>query len=173
MSKRSYLATCALLLVVASCTPQEDERVTLPDLGLKSATLRIVSTAETARVRAELATTEVQRTTGLMERRSLPDSAGMLFIYETGQPPDAAFWMYRTRIPLDIAYVDSIGVIRSIVAMQPCPAVLAQGCPTYPAGVPFRAALEVNRGYFDRHRIAIGDRIMLADTAAARSPIRP
>lgn len=173
MSKRSCVAAGVFLLSAAACKRDEDDRVTLPDLGLRAAELRITSTAETVRVRAELATNEAQRTTGLMERRSLADTSGMLFVYQTDQPADAAFWMYRTRIPLDIAYLDSAGVIRAIVAMLPCPAVLAQGCPTYPAGVPFRAALEVNRGYFDRHRLAVGDRILLVDTAAARSLIRP
>ena len=103
-----------------------------------------------------------------MERRSLADSAGMLFLYDTTQPQDAAFWMFRTRIPLDIAYIDSTGVIRNIVAMEPCTAVLMKGCPTYPAGVPFRAALEVNKGYFQRHGVALGDRVALEDTAAAK-----
>jgi len=28
----------------------------------------------------------------------------MLFVYDSTQPPDAGFWMYRTRIPLDIAF---------------------------------------------------------------------
>ena len=115
----------------------------------------------------ELATTEAQRTMGLMERRALPDDAGMLFLYPTTQPSDAAFWMYRTRIPLDIAYIDSAGVIRTIVPMEPCTATLAQGCPNYPAGAPFRAALEMNKGYFSRHAFAVGDRIVLEDTVSS------
>jgi hypothetical protein len=31
--------------------------------------------------------------------------AGMLFVYDSTQPGNAGFWMYRTRIPLDIAFV--------------------------------------------------------------------
>ena len=113
----------------------------------------------------ELAVKPEQHTMGLMERRQLPDSAGMLFLYEATQPDSSAYWMYRTRIPLDIAYVDSAGTIRSIRHMEPCRTMLAQGCPTYPAGAPFRAALEVNAGYFAQHGVQIGDHVLLADTA--------
>ncbi len=163
------------MLVLASfaCTGHGDEQATLPNLGYRSDAVRIASSAETAKVHVELATNAAQRTMGLMERRSLADTAGMLFLYDTTQPPDAGFWMYRTRIPLDIAYIDSAGVIRAIVAMKPCPAVLIQGCPSYPGGTPFRAALEVNAGYFLRHRITVGDRVMLADTASARLVTHP
>jgi uncharacterized membrane protein (UPF0127 family) len=73
--------------------------------------------------------------------------------------------MFRTRIPLDIAFVDSLGVIASIKQMVPCTATLAEGCPSYPPDVPYRAALEVNAGYFARHNLTIGSRLILADTA--------
>src|SRR5581483_835712 len=95
----------------------------------------------------------------------LDENAGMLFVYPTTQPNTAAFWMYRTRIPLDIAYIDSTGAIGNIVVMEPCTAVLAQGCPSYPARVAFRAALEVNKGYFARHQVATGDHVLLGDTS--------
>ena len=111
-----------------------------------------------------------QPTLGLMERRHLPDTSGMLFLYEATQPDSSAYWMYGTLIPFDIAYIDSAGTIRSIRRMEPCRTMLAQGCPTYPAGAPFRAALEVNAGYFERHGAQIGDRVLLADTAQRLSP---
>jgi uncharacterized membrane protein (UPF0127 family) len=49
--------------------------------------------------------------------------------------------------------------------MEPCQTILAQGCPSYPAGAPFRAALEVNAGYFAGHSVRVGDQVLLADTA--------
>ena len=158
------------LLVTGACKRARDAAVdtSVPDLGFRTTSVRLITRAETITIRTELASDTAQRTMGLMERRSLADSAGMLFLYDTPQPKDAAFWMFRTRIPLDIAYLDSAGVIRNIVAMEPCTAELAQGCPTYPARVPFRAALEVNKGYFQRHGVAVGDRIALEDTAGGR-----
>ena len=113
---------------------------------------------------AELATTPDQQTLGLMERQHLADTAGMLFPYTHDQPADAGFWMFRTRIPLDIAFMDSTGTIRAVQHMVPCPTSLAQGCPTYEPGTAYRAALEVNAGYLARNRVALGARMILAYT---------
>jgi len=145
---------------------QSDEADTMaPVMAFNAARLRLVSGSDTIPVVAQLAEREEQRTMGLMERRHLADTAGMLFIYDSTQPDSSAFWMYRTRIPLDIAFADSAGVIRSIRHMVPCPAALIEGCPSYPAGAAYRAALEVNAGYFARHKIDVGSKILLADTA--------
>ena len=128
-----------------------------------SASLRIVSGHDTVRLSVELAANPAQRTMGLMERHHLAENAGMLFLYDSTQPPDAGYWMFRTRIPLDIAYLDSAGVVRAIRAMQPCESILAQGCPSYPHDVAYRYALEVNSGFFQRHRITIGSVALLSD----------
>lgn len=110
----------------------------------------------------EVARTASQRARGLMERDTLPADAGMLFLYDSEQPGNSAYWMYKTRIPLDIAFVDSEGVIRSLKTMSPCHSVSSRECPVYPAGAPFRAALETNAGYFAARGIGVGDRIELA-----------
>ncbi len=101
-----------------------------------------------------------------MERRVLPDSAGMLFLYASEQPATAGFWMFRTRLPLDIAFLDSSGVVVAIRGMTPCSAELAAGCPTYAPDVPYRAALEVNAGYFERHGVSTGSRVTLPNVRA-------
>lgn len=115
----------------------------------------------------EVARTAAQRSRGLMERDSLAEDAGMLFVYPEEQPATSAYWMYRTRIALDIAFVDSRGVIRSLRTMSPCRATQSSQCPVYPAGAPFRAALEANAGYFERHGISEGDRVDLAPWLAS------
>ncbi len=51
----------------------------------------------------EVATTDQERALGLMFRRSLPENAGMLFLYE--QPQPAAMWMKNTLIPLDMVFI--------------------------------------------------------------------
>jgi uncharacterized membrane protein (UPF0127 family) len=136
-----------------------------PALPFASAHMHLIAGADTVRLLAQLAESQDQHSLGLMERRHLPDSAGMLFLYHDEQPSSAAFWMFRTRIPLDIAFLDSLGTIRSIQHMVPCPTDFAQGCPSYPPGVPYRAALEVNAGYFARHKLDLGSRLVLGDTA--------
>jgi uncharacterized membrane protein (UPF0127 family) len=133
-----------------------------------TARIRIVSRTDTIPLVVELARTAEQRTMGLMERTQLADSAGMLFLYDDTQPGTGGFWMFRTKIPLDIAFVDSAGVIRSIRNMVPCETATAVNCPTYAPGVPYRAALEVAAGWFTRRSVALGDRVLLGDTAVAR-----
>jgi uncharacterized membrane protein (UPF0127 family) len=166
---RSVAAGVVSALLVA-CGSRSDAGDT-PDystiMAFDTATVRLVG-RDTVRLTVQLAETEPQRTMGLMERRSLAPDAGMLFLYDSIQSDSSAFWMFRTRIPLDIAFIDSAGTIRTVLTMQPCPSDLAQGCPSYPANARFLAALEVNAGYFARRRIGVGDRVLLADTTTRR-----
>lgn len=116
-------------------------------------------------LRVEVASTPDQRQRGLMDRQALGENTGMLFTYDQVQPPSHAFWMFHTRIPLDIAYLDPSDRIAAIVAMEPCRSESASRCPSYPAGVSFLSALEVNQGYFQAHNIAVGDRLELGPDA--------
>src|SRR5690606_20476599 len=102
-----------------------------------------------------------QRAFGLMDRDELGTDAGMIFIYEQVQSGDTGFWMYRTRIPLDIAYFDGSGRIVAIHQMMPCTSLDPQRCVGYAAGVPFFGAVEANRGWFTRNGIGVGDRIVM------------
>jgi uncharacterized membrane protein (UPF0127 family) len=154
------VASCAL-----ACNASSQDADEKPLMSFSVAKVRLIAGADTTRLRVELATRSEQHTMGLMERHQLADSAGMLFLYKLEQPATAGFWMFRTRIPLDIAFVDSLGVIVAIKQMVPCTATLAEGCPSYPPDVLYRAALEVNAGYFARHNLTIGSRLVLSDTS--------
>jgi uncharacterized membrane protein (UPF0127 family) len=132
-------------------------------MSFDSARVRLVSERDTFTLRVELALTPTQKQMGLMERTSLAEGAGMLFVYDSTQASDAGFWMYRTRVPLDIAFLDSVGVIRSVRAMVPCPTTIPQGCTTYTPDVPYQLALEMSEGYFAKHGIGVGDSLLLRD----------
>lgn len=158
----SMLATTALLAALACRDAKPADADTLRVMAFDSAVVQIVSAAgDTTRWRVELAATPQQRTMGLMERQALPADGGMLFTYEEMQPADAGFWMYRTRIPLDIAYADSTGTVRVVLRMEACPTALASGCPTYPPGTRYQYALEVNAGAFAARGVGVGSRILL------------
>jgi uncharacterized membrane protein (UPF0127 family) len=156
-----------LAAALAACGPGEPAEEPdaageeAPLLAFDTVALRIATEADTLPLRAELAATDEQRALGLMERSSLPADAGMLFWYPELQPGSAGFWMFRTRIPLDIAFLGAGGEILAIQAMEPCPSQDPRFCPSYPAGVDFHGALEVNRGFFQRHGIGTGDRVLL------------
>ncbi len=153
----------------AACTSDapDNDGATPVSLRFDTTSVRIITRTDTIRLDVELAVSGEQKSTGLMERRQLADSAGMLFVYDSLQPPDAGFWMYRTRIPLDIAFIDAAGRIRAIEQMVPCETALPQGCPTYPPGVPYQYALEVNGGFFARRRVAVGDSVAMEDVLRA------
>ncbi len=149
-------------LVITSCrneVPAQDDHGQI--MSFDSARVRLIGKRADLDLVVELAVSHEQKTMGLMERRQLPEMSGMLFIYASIQPESAGFWMYRTRIPLDIAFLDANGVIRSIRSMPPCETTIPQGCPTYSPGVPYQYALEVNHGFFARHAISIGDTVTL------------
>ncbi len=116
----------------------------------------------------EVADTPGTHTRGLMGRDHLSPDAGMLFLYGRPQEPDRGFWMYRTRFALDIAFLDADGRILVILAMEPCPSRLPWRCPGYRPGTAYSAALEVNRGFFARHGVGVGDQVMLPAGLARR-----
>ena len=68
-------------------------------------------------VSAEIAEKTEDRNHGFMERKTIPDGTGMLFVFEKDQI--LSFWMKNTPHPLSIAYIDSKGKIRDIYDMTP------------------------------------------------------
>jgi uncharacterized membrane protein (UPF0127 family) len=157
------LAAC---VAIAGCDGDAEQTDYGGVVHFDTATIRILTPRDSLPLRVEIASSAEQRTMGLMERTVLPESAGMLFLYPSDQPATAGFWMFRTRIPLDIAFLDSSGAVVAIRSMVPCGAELAAGCPSYEPGVPYRAALEVNAGYFQRHGVAAGSRVRLPSVNA-------
>jgi uncharacterized membrane protein (UPF0127 family) len=100
---------------------------------------------------AEVAATDNTRTTGLMHRRMLPESRGMLFVFPSTSPLN--FWMMNTYVPLSIAFLDDAGAIINIADMKPLTT------DPHPSSRPARYALEMNQGWFARHGIKAGARV--------------
>lgn len=158
----SVLAVCALGIALGSCEREEpvDGFIDLT-VEFDRGSVLIISDSDTIPVSVDVAVTEPQRRLGLMNRASLPPDEGMIFLFAEEQPAENTFWMYNTSIPLSIAFLDENGRIVNIRDMEPCTSPMPQACPNYAAGVPFRAALEVNRGFFEAHDIEIGDTVVL------------
>jgi uncharacterized membrane protein (UPF0127 family) len=97
----------------------------------------------------EVASTPQTRETGLMNRFSLQQDHGMLFIFETPQP--LAFWMKNTYIPLSVAFVDRTGRILNIEDMRP------QDESTHWSKGPALYAIEMRQGWFAAKGVAPGD----------------
>lgn len=102
----------------------------------------------------EKAETDEQRAFGLMHRESLDPDSGMVFLYF--EEATCCFYMKNTLIPLSIAFFDENGIIVDILDMEPCE---ADPCELYESDEPYRGALEVNQGTFERLGVEEGDRI--------------
>jgi len=122
------------------------------------------------RLTVEVAKSLAQRQQGLMGRETLGEKRGMLFVFGREQAPGKGFWMYRTLIPLDIAFIDDDGRIVAIESMQPCESSSPSDCPSYAPGAAYHAALEVNAGYFAERGIKVGDCVSVPDEAGFCQP---
>ena len=68
-------------------------------------------------IKVEAAVLPEERSRGLMFRESMALNEGMLFVFEKGT--SQRFWMKNTRIPLDIGYLSSSGVLLEIHKAKP------------------------------------------------------
>ena len=100
----------------------------------------------------EIADREEERARGLMWRQSMPDSVGMLFIFEEERP--LSFWMANTYLPLDIIFIDH-GF--NIVAIEHNTTPLSET--PIPSRAPARYAVEVNAWFCRQNGIRVGDKI--------------
>jgi uncharacterized membrane protein (UPF0127 family) len=159
------LAALAALTVLTAC---KREPAYVSPVVFDTAKAFILTTGgDSVPLLLELARSEAQHTFGLMARPSLDSASGMAFLYDTVQAGSAGFWMWRTRMPLDIAFMDSTGVMLTMFTMQPCASdVYASSCDTYLPNVPYRSALEVNAGFFARHGVDKGARLVVQGASA-------
>lgn len=124
----------------------------MPAQAAGNATIEIVSKTGVHAFSVELATTDAERTRGLMFRKELPEGRGMLFDFQNEQPE--AFWMHNTYISLDIIFIRGDGrILRIAESAQPLSDKLI------PSGGPVRAVLEVIAGTARKLGMAPGDRV--------------
>ncbi|MGE0076695.1 MAG: DUF192 domain-containing protein [Bacteroidales bacterium] len=103
-------------------------------------------------IEIEIADTDDKRAQGLMWRREMADSVGMLFIFEKEMP--LSFWMKNTYIPLDIIYINKS---MEIVAIQENTMPLSEM--PIPSEKPAQFVVEVNAGFCSNYGIINGDKI--------------
>ncbi len=101
----------------------------------------------------EIAENDDKRGKGLMDRLSMDETQGMLFLfpYDTIQ----SFWMKNTVISLDIIFVNRDKVIVTI-HKETVPFDTGQ----YPSSKPASKVVEVIAGYTDLYGIKVGDKIV-------------
>jgi uncharacterized protein len=100
----------------------------------------------------ELAVTDEERARGLMFRRSVPESYGMLFDFKRDQ--EVTMWMRNTYVSLDMIFIQSDGRIRRIAENTE-----TESDKIIPSGGQVRAVLEVAAGTAKKFGIEPGDRV--------------
>jgi len=138
-----------LFFFLLTCCPQESwaeegKKALLP-LTIKGKTIKV-----------EVARTEGEKERGLMFRERMGKDEGMLFVYEREER--LSFWMKNTRLPLSIAFIDKGGRIVDIQDMEPF------SLETHTSAHPATYALEMNRGWFAREGIKVGDFVKIPST---------
>jgi len=91
----------------------------------------------------EVADTKEKRTKGLMFRENLPEDEGMLFIFPT--ETKSSFWMYNTKIPLDIIWLSKDWEVVYVEKnVPPCESTNPNNCPIYSPGQKAKYVIEIN-----------------------------
>jgi uncharacterized membrane protein (UPF0127 family) len=103
-------------------------------------------------LKVEIAQDPETRTHGLMFREDMPEDEGMLFVFS--EQRILSFWMRNTFIPLDIAFINSEGIIVDIQRMEPL-----DESKQYLSSAPALYALEVNAGWFEKHNVKAGGKV--------------
>ena len=146
---------CALasgLIVILALAAACGDDSTEPS-GTYTETLHFTRAGHDVTLNTEVADEPGERAQGLMNRQSLPDDAGMLFVWPTDT--ESSFWMRDTVIPLSIAFVTAGGVIIDIQDMEP----LSEERINAPR--PYRFAVEVNQGWFGDNDVRVDDVLQL------------
>lgn len=136
----------------------------LPNIPFrKDGTLTFVREGEDVlTIDIEIAETDSARQRGLMQRSSLPEKSGMLFIFDREEPQ--GFWMGNTPLGLDLMFVDADSQIVDIDKYNKPydPSTIASDAPA-------QYVVEVPAGFADTHGISETDRVRWNRTAAAAS----
>jgi len=100
--------------------------------------------------------------TGMMFRKTMPDTEGMIFIF--AEPQRVSFYMRNTSVTISCGYIDTQGVLREIHDMKPL-----DETPIPSQSDQIRFCLEVPQGWFQRHNVPIGTGVSTAKGSLAQT----
>jgi uncharacterized membrane protein (UPF0127 family) len=143
----AWLLILPLIAAVIACSDSAEAPGTEEDV------MRFTRAGHEATLTVEIADTAEERQVGLMNRQSLAEDAGMLFIHE--HDTETGYWMENTFVPLSIAFVSAGGVIIDIQDMEPLTQDLHR------PDQPYRYAVEANQGWFGDNGVRVGDVVQL------------
>src|ERR1700759_2291755 len=143
-----YVRLCAMLVLAGALS-------IFAGVSARAATiqpLEIVTKTGVHVFSVEMATTEEEKTTGLMYRKELADGKGMLFDFSPEQ--EVSMWMKNTYISLDMIFIRADGrILRIAQNTEPMSTKII------PSGGLAKGVLEVVAGTAQKYGIAPGDRV--------------
>jgi uncharacterized protein len=164
---RTALSAVVVLVAVGltGCAPSTSDSNTSPPTGASEGetdtdipfrsdgTLTLIQEGrDVVTLDIEIAETDSSRNRGLMQRKSLPDKSGMLFVFE--QSSMQGFYMANTLMSLDFFFIGADSVIANTVKYAP-PLSLETIASTAPA----LWVLEVPAGFIDNYGLVAGDKV--------------
>jgi uncharacterized protein len=102
-----------------------------------------------------IASNSIDQSFGLKYVKSIGENEGMLFKFQA--PKVLSFWMENTYVPLDIAFIDNDQTIKQIDSMVP------MSTQSHKSKDKCVYALEVPKGFFAKHGISVGSKIIIDD----------
>lgn len=136
-----YAAMVMLACLATACEAQNTH------LHSETVIVRPIA-GEAMKVEVEIAQTDEERAIGLMNRKSMAEMHGMLFVW-----PEArhnVFWMKDTLIPLDMMFIKD----GKVVAIAPMAKPMDE-TPVDP-GLDSDRVLEMNGGWASAHGVTLG-----------------
>ena len=154
---RLVIAATTMLIVTAGCSPQPSSKASDdagPDAMFEVDELLVVANDGSRHtLDVYLALDYEQQRRGLMFVRELPDTTGMLFVYEDAGM--RSMWMKNTYISLDIVFARADGTVSSVIHdTEP----LSER--SLSAIEPVNYVLELNAGVARRLKIAAGSQLV-------------
>ncbi len=154
--KHYSLLLITIFSLLTSCKENKTEVIKTPEPAFtKEGILTITKSTDNSKallLDIEIAETDYETQTGLMQRTSMKENQGMLFIF-----PDSrihSFYMKNTKIALDIIYIDES---LSIVSFQKNAKPFDET--SLPSEAPAKYVLEINGGLSDEWQLDVGDKI--------------
>jgi uncharacterized membrane protein (UPF0127 family) len=136
-------AASAVLIILGANLPARAASVQPLEIATKSG-VQVFS--------VEMATTEEEKTQGLMYRKELPDGKGMLFDFSPEQ--QISMWMKNTYISLDMIFIRADGrILRIAENTEPLSTKIIS------SGGLAKGVLEVIAGTAQKYGIQPGDRV--------------
>ncbi len=119
----------------------------------------------------ELAIDADARALGLMNRTSIDEHGGMLFVFPDKGVQPQSFWMKNCLVDIDIIYLDPHGKVTATHRMKAQPPKSQSETEAdyegrirqhaYPSGYPAQFAIELKSGWLDQLNLKIEDQINL------------